>query len=134
MEPVGLSEALDELRKELYRAADGGAGQQLRFEVERAELELEVEFRREGQGKVKVTVGAWGAKAEGEGGRSLGSVSRQRLTLSLKVQDEATGGQSWKAGRGAGRAVAPSDAGTGQDDGVAGVELDDVDGVPPWER
>ncbi|WP_307828063.1 trypco2 family protein, partial [Streptomyces clavuligerus] len=66
MEGISLGEALRELREELYAAQAAGAGQQVRFEVEQAQLTLEVEFRRDGQGGVKVEVGLPGAKAGGE--------------------------------------------------------------------
>ena len=89
---ISLSEALQELRRELYEAQDAAAGQQLRFEVEQAQLMLDVEFRRDGNGGVKVEVGLPGAKANGEVGGGLGSTRRQTLTLTLQVHDEALGG------------------------------------------
>ncbi|MFC5718610.1 trypco2 family protein [Streptomyces gamaensis] len=96
---IGLSEALNELRKELYEAQASGAGQQLRFELEKAELELAVEFHRDGSGKVNVTVGALGTKVGGEARGALGDIRKQRLTLTLNVRDEATGGQHWPISR-----------------------------------
>ncbi|MFH7594775.1 trypco2 family protein [Streptomyces racemochromogenes] len=91
MDEISLSEALRQLRSELYQAQTDAAGQQLRFEVEKAELELEVEFRRDGTGKVKVSVGALGTKGEAEAGGARGAVRRERLTLTLNVLDEALG-------------------------------------------
>ncbi|MGW7106548.1 trypco2 family protein [Streptomyces xanthophaeus] len=88
-----LSEALAELRNELYTAADAGAGQQFSFEVEQAELCLEVEFRKDTDGKVKVEVGAFGTTAGLEAGGTGGSTHRQTLTLTLSVRDEALGGR-----------------------------------------
>ncbi|MFK0172597.1 trypco2 family protein [Streptomyces sp. NPDC090306] len=96
---ISLAEALHELRRELYAAQDEGAGQQLRFEVEQAQLALEVEFRRGGDGKVKVEVGLPGAKAGGEAGGQRGSTRRQTLTLTLQVHDEALGGSRAKIRR-----------------------------------
>ncbi|MFC8567825.1 trypco2 family protein [Streptomyces sp. NPDC057245] len=43
---ISLSEALQEPRRELYAAQDAGAGRQLRFEVEQAQLTPDVEVRR----------------------------------------------------------------------------------------
>ncbi|MEU2675174.1 trypco2 family protein [Streptomyces sp. NPDC007164] len=85
---ISLTEALRELRQELYAAQSEGANEQFRFEVEQAELTLEVEFRRDGNGKVKVDVGALGTKVGGEAGGGLGSTRRQTLTLTLQVRDE----------------------------------------------
>lgn len=86
---ISLSEALKELREELYRAQESGAGQQFQFEVEKAELEVTVEFRKEGSGKVKVSVGPAGV----EGGGGGEHTSTQRLTLTLNILDEALGGE-----------------------------------------
>ncbi|WP_258574731.1 trypco2 family protein [Streptomyces shenzhenensis] len=96
---VTLSEALEELRRELYAAQDAGASQQLRFEVEQAQLTLDVEFHRDGDGKVKVEVGLPGAKAGAEAGGGLGTTRRQTLTLTLQVHDEALGGSRAKIRR-----------------------------------
>ncbi|MFE6699280.1 trypco2 family protein [Streptomyces sp. NPDC057718] len=96
---VTLSEALEELRRELYAAQDAGAGQQLRFEVEQAQLTLEVEFHRDADGKVKVEVGLPGAKAGAEAGGGVGTTRRQTLALTLQVHDEALGGSRAKIRR-----------------------------------
>ncbi|MFF6786880.1 trypco2 family protein [Streptomyces sp. NPDC012510] len=96
---ITLAEALMELRRELYAAQDDGAGQQLRFEVEQAQLTLDVEFRRGGDGKVKVEVGLPGVKAGVETGGRLEATHRQTLTLSLQVHDEALGGSRAKIRR-----------------------------------
>ncbi|GAA4914259.1 trypco2 family protein [Streptomyces coeruleoprunus] len=61
---------MQELRRDLYAAQDAGAGQQLRFEAEQAQLTLE---------------------ANGEVGGGLGNTSRQ--TLTLQVHDEALGSE-----------------------------------------
>lgn len=90
---ISLTEALRELRQELYAAQSDGAAEQFQFEVEQAQLSLEVEFRRDGNGKVKVEVGALGTKVGGEGSGGLGSTRRQMLTLTLQVRDEARGGE-----------------------------------------
>lgn len=99
---ITLAEALRELRRELYAAQAESAGEQFRFEVERAELSLEVEYRRDSNGGVKVEVGLPGAKAGGEAGRGSGDTRRQTLTLTLQVRDEALGGERARIRRGAG--------------------------------
>ncbi|MGW4440287.1 trypco2 family protein [Streptomyces sp. NPDC004596] len=133
---ISLSEALQELRRELYAAQDEGAGQQLRFEVEQAQLTLDVEFRRDGKGGVKVEVGLPGAKANGEVGGGLGSTRRQTLTLTLQVHDEALGGARAKISRADG-GLADSD-----EPQVRSTDAESVDGTPdaskgallrPWE-
>lgn len=93
MAKVTLSEALAELRSELYKAADASTNEQFRFEVEQAELCLEVEFRKDGNGKVNVEVGAFGTKGAVEAGGGGGTTHRQTLTLALNVRDEALDGQ-----------------------------------------
>ncbi|WP_229908629.1 trypco2 family protein [Streptomyces griseosporeus] len=124
---ISLTEALRELRQELYAAQDEGASEQFQFEVEQAELSLEVEFRRDGEGKVKVEVGAWGAKAGVEGGGGLGSTRRQVLTLTLQVRDEARGGQRARIRRTDGGLDDAEDDAVGHDSGVEGAQ------VRPWE-
>ncbi|WP_445281054.1 trypco2 family protein [Streptomyces sp. DSM 118148] len=133
---ISLSEALQELRRELYAAQDEGAGQQLRFEVEQAQLTLDVEFRRDGKGGVKVEVGLPGAKANGEVGGGLGSTRRQTLTLTLQVHDEALGGARAKISRADG-GLADAD-----EPQVRSTDAESVDGTPdaskgallrPWE-
>ncbi|MEV8104586.1 trypco2 family protein [Streptomyces sp. NPDC088135] len=106
---ISLTEALRELREELYAAQSAGANQQLRFEIEQAELTLEVEFRRDGNGKVKVDVGALGTKFGGEAGGGLGTTRRQTLTLTLQVRDEALGGERAKIRRTDGGLDTPDD-------------------------
>ncbi|WP_106976835.1 trypco2 family protein [Streptomyces sp. NRRL B-24484] len=139
MGEISLGEALDELRSELYRAQADGTGQQLKFEVEKAELSLEVEFRREGNGKVKVAVGAFGAKAEGEAGGVLGSVQRQRLTLTLGVLDEAAGSTRARVSRGAsGSAALPGKehptAGAGTPEPVDSAQSGGPVTRRPWDE
>ncbi|MFG2863605.1 trypco2 family protein [Streptomyces sioyaensis] len=129
---IDLSEALGELRFELYQAQQASQGQQLRFEVEKAELELAVEFRRDASGKLKVSVGAFG----GEAGGGQGSVRKQRLTLTLNVRDEAEQGARARVSRAevSGPADVPDDLdessgapGQAETQGVAAS-------VRPWDR
>ncbi|MFD7288478.1 trypco2 family protein [Streptomyces sp. NPDC059863] len=133
---ISLSEALQELRRELYAAQDVGAGQQLRFEVEQAQLTLEVEFRRDGTGGVKVEVGLPGAKANGEVGGALGSTRRQTLSLTLQVHDEALGGARAKISRtGGGLAAAGDPQGRSSDAESSDGTPDASQGASlrPWE-
>ncbi|MER7535652.1 trypco2 family protein [Streptomyces sp. NPDC097704] len=138
-EGISLSEALRELRQELYAAQAEGAREQFRFEVEQAELTLEVEFRRDADGKAKVEVGALGAKVGGEAGGGFGSTRRQTLTLTLQVRDEALGGDRARIRRGDGSGL---DSGPAEgSDGSSGVlptdrgsdSAGDGAGLRPWE-
>ncbi|MFF3468690.1 trypco2 family protein [Streptomyces sp. NPDC001984] len=135
---ISLTEALGELRRELYAAQDEGAGQQFQFEVEQAQLSLEVEFRRDGNGKVKVEVGALGAKAGGEAGGGLGSTRRQVLTLTLQVRDEARGGERAKIRRTTGgldtaaAGTAGHDPGAEPSDATTGL-VEEGAAPRPWE-
>ncbi|WP_329273780.1 trypco2 family protein [Streptomyces sp. NBC_01451] len=141
---VTLAEALMELRRELYAAQDDGAGQQLRFEVEQAQLTLDVEFRRGSDGKVKVEVGFPGVKAGAEASGRLEATHRQTLTLSLQVHDEALGGSRAKIRRpsaedNAGATVAKSTGAEASEQSTGAEVLDGASGSGvgakrPWER
>ncbi|WAU78295.1 hypothetical protein O1Q96_00140 (plasmid) [Streptomyces sp. Qhu-G9] len=87
MADIGLAVAIEELRQELYLAQSAGAGQQLAFEIEEAQLELLLELRNEGRGGGKLTFGVATVDASG----SVGSTRAHKLTLKLKVKDRATG-------------------------------------------
>ncbi|MFF3617298.1 trypco2 family protein [Streptomyces sp. NPDC002580] len=87
---MDISEALEDLRQQLYRAQDMGRNQQFRFKVEKAELHLEVQIRQNGSGRAKVSIGPAGAEAGGEVGRAR----THRLVLTLNVLDQATGDQA----------------------------------------
>jgi hypothetical protein len=90
MAEIGLAEAIEELRRELGRAQDAGAGQQLQFEVAEAELELLLELRREAAPEARLSFGVVSAGAAG----TVASARTHRLTLRLSVRDEATGGRN----------------------------------------
>jgi len=133
---ISLSEALQELRRELYTAQDAGAGQQLRFEVEQAQLTLEVEFRRDGKGGVKVEVGLPGAKANGEAGGGLGGTRRQTLTLTLQVHDEALGGERARISRAGGGLDDPDELqvrSTGAESSGGSPDASQGTALRPWE-
>lgn len=135
---ISLTEALGQLRRELYAAQDEGADEQFQFEVEQAELSLEVEFRRDGNGKVKVEVGLPGTKAGGEVGGGLGSTRRQVLTLRLQVRDEAMGGERAKIRRATGGLDTPKDSSVKQAPEARALEApessEEGTTLRPWER
>ncbi|MCZ1003306.1 hypothetical protein O1M63_43715 [Streptomyces mirabilis] len=88
MADIGLAAAIEELRHELYLAQNAGAGQQLAFKIEEAQLELLLELRNEARGGGKLTFGVATVDANG----STGSTRAHKLTLKLTVKDRATGG------------------------------------------
>ncbi|WP_241565810.1 trypco2 family protein [Streptomyces sp. ZL-24] len=87
MAGIGVAAAIEELRQELYRAQDQGAGQQFAFGIEEAELELQLELRTSGTGDGKVS---FGVATVGAGGERT-TVHTHRLTLKLSVRDRARG-------------------------------------------
>lgn len=135
---ISLTEALAELRRELYAAQTDGAREQFRFEVLQAELSLEVEFRRDGNGGVKVEVGALGTALGAEAGAAQGSTRRQVLTLSLQVRDEALGGERARIRGTAGTHedgldTAREAPGDGNGSTAASSEADSTVPQRPWE-
>lgn len=98
---IGLAEAIEQLRRELGDAQDAGADQQLRFEVAEVEMELSVELRREAGAQVSVGVVAVG----GQG--AMRNTGTHRLTLRLKVRDEALGGRTAEVSDGGDRTFGP---------------------------
>jgi hypothetical protein len=89
---IGLAEAIKQLRRELGEAQDEGADQQLRFEVDEVQLELLVELHKDDTGpgaSVRFGVVSFGT---GSGTASRGHA--HRVTLTLKVKDEALGGST----------------------------------------
>ncbi|MEV2236337.1 trypco2 family protein [Streptomyces phaeochromogenes] len=85
VEGTGLAQAIEALRVELGIAQDAGANQQLRFEIEEAQLELLLELREDVRPGVKFAFGVVTAGVDG----SIASARTHRLTLKLKVRDEA---------------------------------------------
>ncbi|MFB8025588.1 trypco2 family protein [Streptomyces sp. NPDC056465] len=94
-EESGLAQAIEELRRELGTAQDAGANQQLRFEIEEAQLELLLELRKDVKPGVKFAFGVVTAGVDG----SVASARTHRLTLKLKVRDEALGGRNAEVNR-----------------------------------
>jgi hypothetical protein len=89
-EGIGLARALEELRRELGEAQSAGAHQQLRFEVEEATVELQLELRRDAKAAAGISFGVATIGADG----SAASARTHRLTLRLRVRDEALGGRN----------------------------------------
>ncbi|NUS58561.1 MAG: hypothetical protein HOV66_27470 [Streptomycetaceae bacterium] len=94
MAAIGLVEAIEELRQELYEAQDRGRGEQFAFLVEEAQLELVLELRDTGQAGGKLKFGVVQAGAE----VTEASARTHKLTLKLKVSDKAAGGSSPEIG------------------------------------
>jgi hypothetical protein len=100
IQPVGLAEAIDNLRQEMTKAIEHGKGQDLRFNVEQAELELGVDLHRDigVDGKVSFKILGSGLEMGGEGGRSRATANRLKITLKpcgpdgpIQVSDEDIG-------------------------------------------
>ncbi|MCX4671849.1 hypothetical protein OG453_35080 [Streptomyces sp. NBC_01381] len=89
-EPGGLAEALETLRAELDAAQSAGARRRLRFEIEEATLELLLELRSDIRPGMKLAFGVVTAEVGG----ARGSARTHKLTLKLKVRDEALGGRN----------------------------------------
>jgi hypothetical protein len=90
MAHIGLAESIGQLRDELAEAQQGGANQQLQFEILDMEIELLVEFRQDGGAAGKVVIGVLAVGADGR----VGHAASHRLTVRLKAKDNATGGGS----------------------------------------
>ncbi|MFF1918073.1 trypco2 family protein [Streptomyces sp. NPDC058239] len=95
VEGTGLARAIEALRAELGIAQDAGANQQLRFEIEEAQLELLLELRKDVKPGVKLAFGVVTAGVDG----GVASTRTHRLTLKLKVRDEALGGRNAEVNR-----------------------------------
>lgn len=94
-EDTGLARAIEALRAELGLAQESGANQQLRFEIEEAQLELLLELRKDVKPGVKFAFGVVTAGVDG----GVASGRTHRLTLRLKVRDEALGGRNAQVSR-----------------------------------
>ncbi|MFD2687736.1 trypco2 family protein [Streptomyces phyllanthi] len=95
VEGTGLAQAIEDLRAELGVAQDAGANQQLRFEIEEAHLELLLELRRDVRPGAKFSFGVVTAGVDG----AFSTARTHRLTLKLKVRDEALGGRNAEVNR-----------------------------------
>jgi hypothetical protein len=83
MNRIGLSDAIIDLRGQLTRALDQGAGEALKFAVGAVELELEIELAVEATAKAETKWWVVSAGGETKGGRS--STHRIKLTLTPKL-------------------------------------------------
>ncbi|WDZ91030.1 trypco2 family protein [Nocardiopsis sp. HUAS JQ3] len=83
MPTIGLSQAIDELRRELAAARRRGEGHEIGIEIVEAEVELLLEAHREGAGKAGVRFGVLSLNAEGKAGRR----DTHRITLKLALTD-----------------------------------------------
>ena len=92
---IGLADALAMLRKELEQAQDEGKDHQFRFEITEAEAEFLIEIDAEGGAEAGGSIGVVALKAGGKMSRS----DTHRLTLKLRIKDEATGGRNLEVRR-----------------------------------
>lgn len=88
--PIGLADAIEQLRNELTDAIARGEGQALRFNVNDIKVELAVQITHKGSGKGELSFNVLGAGAKigGEGG--IDRSSTHRITLSLNLAGEGT--------------------------------------------
>ena len=78
-EPILLSDLIEDLRSELQKAASRGVGQDLVFEVEKAELEAKVVVSKTGKADAKVQF--WVVTAGGGYERKGEETHTVKLTL-----------------------------------------------------
>jgi hypothetical protein len=80
MEPIGLKDAIEVLRKELSESILAAADEELRFEVGQitVEMQLAVERKAEGKAGIKFWVLEFGGKA------SHGTTQTHKVTIPLK--------------------------------------------------
>ncbi|WP_335991317.1 trypco2 family protein [Glycomyces sp. MUSA5-2] len=90
MDPIPLSEAVNELRKELKLALEQ-ADDKLHLEVNEVELELSLDFSRQRGGGLKLSVPSLGG-AEANAGSTTARLHRVKLLLSPTLAAE-DGGQ-----------------------------------------
>jgi hypothetical protein len=88
--PVLLSDMIEDLRKELQTASLKGAGQDLVFEIEKAELEARVVVSKTGKGDAKVQF--WVVSAGG--GYEQKGETTHTVTLTLLPKSSKTGGKT----------------------------------------
>jgi hypothetical protein len=79
-EVVGLAEVIRTVREDLQQAQDEGAGERLRFTVEKVSLEIAVQVRKEGSGRAGLRIGVVTADAGG----SVGKDTTHRIQVELQ--------------------------------------------------
>jgi hypothetical protein len=87
---VGLAEAIHNIRGEIIRAQELGAGSSLKFEVEPVELTMNLVVSSTGKVGVKVGFGPIGAEA----GADVGSSTTHTITLRMLPQNTGAGEES----------------------------------------
>jgi hypothetical protein len=87
-QPVGLADAIENLREEITAATERGRDQRLRFNVGQVELELAVEIEREAGADGKVSFKVLGAGAEVGGDGSLSRTTAHRMKITLKPLED----------------------------------------------
>jgi hypothetical protein len=98
VQPITISEAVEELRSQIIDAQavrpDGG----LSFEIVEAQLQIQGSLSRSveggGSGKVKFSVFGFGAEAGANAGASQSAQTAHTVTLKLNVTDLTTGGRA----------------------------------------
>ena len=85
--PIGLADAIAELRKELSQALAAGEGEEVRFKLGEVELEFNLEVKREGGAGGGVRF--WVVSLEAKGGLARATQHR----IKLKLQPEGAGGE-----------------------------------------
>src|SRR5438105_4282113 len=82
-QPIGVADAIANLRQEMTKAIERGKDQKLRFTVDQVELELAVEIEREagGEGKVSFKIFGSGIDLGGKGSLSEATVHRMKIML-----------------------------------------------------
>ena len=84
LQPIGLADAIDNLRQELELAEKRAEGNDLRFRVDEIEVELGVEIDRQISAGGKISFKVFGTGAELVGGGDLGRSAAHRIKLVLK--------------------------------------------------
>jgi hypothetical protein len=89
MDPIPLSDAVNELRKELQLALEK-ADDKLHLRVNEIELELSLDFNRQRGGGLKLSVPSLGG-ADASAGSTTGRLHRVKLLLSPTLTPEGGG-------------------------------------------
>ena len=80
MEPIGLKEAVEALRKELSESILAAEGEALRFEVGQITLEMQVAVERKAEGSAGIKF--WVVELGGKG--TIGTTETHKVTIPLK--------------------------------------------------
>lgn len=79
MSGIGLSEVIEELRRELQTASAAGAGEELQFEMTALNVEFQIGVARQTEGKAGLKFYV----VELGGGGSVNSSETQKITISF---------------------------------------------------